>query len=115
VCGFLSLADDTLSLLGPGAKNLLPKLTDKTLPLDERVDIKKTPRSLDIREWALVVRAFKEWPFRPEVLSFFIIKKLDYFCSHSYPCPAGALNRSFFRQSLESKLDNSLRHDNAYA
>ena len=63
----LSLVDHTPSLLGPGAKNILPKLTDKNLPPEKRVDIKKTPRSLDIREWALVVRAFKEWPFRPEV------------------------------------------------
>ena len=58
------------SLLGPGAKNILPKLTDKNLPVEERVDIKKTPRSLDISEWGLVVRAFKEWPFRPEVRLF---------------------------------------------
>ncbi|KAF8812924.1 S-adenosyl-L-methionine-dependent methyltransferase [Phlegmacium glaucopus] len=58
-----------ISLLGPGAKNILPKLTDKTLPAEERVDVKKTPRGLDIREWSLLVRAFKEWPFRPEDLS----------------------------------------------
>lgn len=57
----------TLSLLGPGAKNILPRLIDKNLPAEERVDIKKTPRSLNIREWGLVVRAFKEWPFRPKV------------------------------------------------
>ncbi|KAF8160620.1 S-adenosyl-L-methionine-dependent methyltransferase [Crassisporium funariophilum] len=53
--------------LGPGAKNMLPRLTDPKLPAEERLDIKKNARSLDIREWALVVRAFKEWPFRPQV------------------------------------------------
>ena len=57
----------TFSLLGPGAKNILTKLTDKNLPVEERMNIKKTPRSLDIREWAKLVHAFKEWPFRPEV------------------------------------------------
>ena len=69
----LSLADHTLSLLGPGAKSLLPKLTDKNLPVEERVDVKKSPRSLELHEWALVVRAFKEWPFRPEVQDFCFI------------------------------------------
>jgi hypothetical protein len=63
----LSLADHTPSLLGPGAKSLLPKLTDKNLPAEGRVDTKKSPRNLELHEWALVVRAFKEWPFRPEV------------------------------------------------
>jgi len=58
-----------VSLLGPGAKNMLLKLADKNLPVEERMNIKKTPRGLDIREWAMVVRAFKEWPFRPEDLS----------------------------------------------
>jgi len=61
--------DKCISLLGPGGKNLLPKLNDKKLPAMERLDTKKTPRSLDLKEWALVVRAFKEWPFRPEDLS----------------------------------------------
>ena len=69
----LSLTDHLLSLLGPGAKNMLPKLTDKNLPDEERVDIKKTPRSLDIREWRLVVRAFKAWPFRPEVYNLYLV------------------------------------------
>jgi len=43
------LSFSTLRLLGrrPGAKNILPKLTDKKLPVDERVDSKKNPRSLD--------------------------------------------------------------------
>lgn len=68
-----SLADHAPSLLGPGAKNILPKLSGKDVPANERVDIKKTPRSLDMREWALVVRAFKEWPFRPEVQHFYFI------------------------------------------
>lgn len=67
------LADHTPSLLGPGAKNILPKLTNTKLPAEEWVDVKKAPRDLDLREWALVVRAFKEWPFRPEVQHFCFI------------------------------------------
>ncbi|KAF9482258.1 S-adenosyl-L-methionine-dependent methyltransferase [Pholiota conissans] len=55
--------------LGPGAKNILPKLTDPSLPEDQRVDIEKSPRRLDIREWALIINAFKNWPFRPTDLS----------------------------------------------
>ena len=66
----LSVTDHTPSLLGPGGKNLLPKLCNKELPPNERLDTKKTPRSLDLNEWALVVRVFKEWPFRPEVRLF---------------------------------------------
>jgi transcription factor 1 len=69
----LFLTDHTPSLLGAGAKNLLPKLTDKNLPANERVDIKKNPRSLELHEWALLVRAFKKWPFRPQVQHFCFI------------------------------------------
>ncbi|KIM45436.1 hypothetical protein M413DRAFT_442113 [Hebeloma cylindrosporum] len=59
----------TLGALGPGANNLLPKLADPSLPADERMDTTKAPRNLDLHEWELLVRAFKNWPFRPESLS----------------------------------------------
>ena len=68
-----SPSDLTPSLLGPGAKNLLPKLRDKNLPANVRVDTKKASRDLELHEWALLVRAFKEWPFRPEVQYFCFI------------------------------------------
>jgi len=55
--------------LGPGAPNLIPKLTDPSLPPNEILDMTKSPRHLDLHEWELVVRAFKAWPFRPEGLS----------------------------------------------
>ncbi|KAF8198108.1 S-adenosyl-L-methionine-dependent methyltransferase [Pholiota molesta] len=51
--------------LGPGAKNMLPGITDPTLPEEQRLSTARTPRELDLREWALVVNAFKNWPFRP--------------------------------------------------
>lgn len=84
----------TLSLLGPGAKNILPKLTDKKLPAEERMDIKKTPRSLDIREWGLVVRAFKEWPFRPEVYITLLLQPffVKFVLMFPYPYHAGSFD-----------------------
>ena len=53
--------------LGPGAQTLLKSLADPSLPLEERVDLKKQIRYLDIKDWALVLRAFDQWPFAPEV------------------------------------------------
>lgn len=53
--------------LAPGAQSLLRRLTDQELPPEERVDIKKQIRSLDIKDWALILRAFDNWPFAPEV------------------------------------------------
>jgi transcription factor 1 len=55
------------SSLGPGAATLLKKLTDHDLPPSEQVDIRKCPNSLNVHEWSLVVKAFVEWPFAPEV------------------------------------------------
>ena len=57
--------------LAPGAQTLLKKLTDPSLPPEERVDIKKQIRDMDIKDWALVLRAFNNWPFAPEVNSTF--------------------------------------------
>lgn len=53
--------------LAPGAQSLLKMLTDPKLPPEERVDVKKQIRKLDIKEWALILRAFNNWPFAPEV------------------------------------------------
>jgi len=54
--------------LAPGAQSLLKLLTDPSLPPEERVDIKKQVRRLDIKDWALILRAFNNWPFAPEDL-----------------------------------------------
>jgi transcription factor 1 len=48
---------------------MLPGITDPTLPEEQRLSTARTPRELDLREWALVVNAFKNWPFRPMVRS----------------------------------------------
>lgn len=53
--------------MAPGAQTLLKVLTDPKLPPEERVDVKKQIRRLDIRDWALILRAFNNWPFAPEV------------------------------------------------
>ncbi|KAF8971134.1 S-adenosyl-L-methionine-dependent methyltransferase [Flammula alnicola] len=57
-----------ISGLGPGAYNILPKLTDPSLPKEDVIDIKKMPREFNIHEWDTIVRTFKEWPFRPQDL-----------------------------------------------
>ena len=48
-----------ISALGPGSRNLIPKLTDGILSKD--------PRGLTLDDWKMVVQEFKNWPFRPEV------------------------------------------------
>lgn len=53
--------------LAPGAQVLLKVLTNPSLPPEERLDVSKQVRRLDIKDWALVLRAFNEWPFAPEV------------------------------------------------
>lgn len=53
--------------LAPGSQTLLRPLTDPSLPPEERVDVKKQIRRLDIKDWALIIRAFNNWPFAPEV------------------------------------------------
>ncbi|KAI0695531.1 S-adenosyl-L-methionine-dependent methyltransferase [Cytidiella melzeri] len=58
-----------ISTLGPGAESLLAILTDKSLPANQRVDISTPVRELNIAQWALVIRAFNNWPFAPDTLS----------------------------------------------
>lgn len=53
-----------------GATNLIPKLTNTSLPPDQRIDPEKWIREYTVQDWALVVKAFKEWPFAPDVSRF---------------------------------------------
>ena len=46
---------------------LLDKLTDKRLPLEQRVDIRLEVKHLTLSDWVLIARAFDAWPFAPEV------------------------------------------------
>lgn len=56
-----------LSALGPGAAKLVDVLSNPELPEDQRLNCSKVSRELTADEWALVVKAFDEWPFAPEV------------------------------------------------
>ncbi|KAI9461235.1 S-adenosyl-L-methionine-dependent methyltransferase [Lactarius psammicola] len=56
-----------ITSLAPGAEVLLDRLTDKRLPLEQRVDIRLSVRQLTVSDWVLIARAFDAWPFAPEV------------------------------------------------
>lgn len=58
-----------ISSLAPGAEVLLDKLTDKRLPLEQRVDIRLPVKQLTVSDWVLIARAFDAWPFAPEDLN----------------------------------------------
>ncbi|KZT00848.1 S-adenosyl-L-methionine-dependent methyltransferase [Laetiporus sulphureus 93-53] len=57
-----------INSLAPGAATLLKVLQDPSLPPEEQVDINKAPRDLSLADWALIVRAFDNWPFAPQDL-----------------------------------------------
>ncbi|EGO25841.1 hypothetical protein SERLADRAFT_369203 [Serpula lacrymans var. lacrymans S7.9] len=57
-----------LSHLAPGAEVLGKQIGDRSLPADQRMDIKKSIRSMSVRDWAVLVDAFDQWPFAPEDL-----------------------------------------------
>jgi len=58
-----------INSLAPGAEVLLPKLNDKRLPLEQRVDIRLRVNQLTVSDWVLIARAFDAWPFAPEDLT----------------------------------------------
>lgn len=56
------------SALGPGALEALEKkITDPTLPPSQRIDTDKLIIDLTINDWAVLLKAFHEWPFAPQV------------------------------------------------
>ncbi|PCH43743.1 S-adenosyl-L-methionine-dependent methyltransferase [Wolfiporia cocos MD-104 SS10] len=57
-----------ISSLAPGAITLLKVLTDPNIPPHQHVDTNKTIRQLTVADWALILRAFSNWPFAPEDL-----------------------------------------------
>ena len=57
--------------LGPGAQLLVKKITDSNLPDSERMDnVKKPVREMTVQDWSILIKAFDEWPFAPEVCLF---------------------------------------------
>lgn len=57
------------SLLGPGASSLSSALSDPSKDPSEIVDLDRVARDLSLKDWSLIVKAFHEWPFAPEVMS----------------------------------------------
>ncbi|KAF9038289.1 S-adenosyl-L-methionine-dependent methyltransferase [Hymenopellis radicata] len=55
-----------LSLLGANGESLGKKLHDPSLPPDEYIDPDTKLRELTVQDWALIVKAFDNWPFAPE-------------------------------------------------
>jgi transcription factor 1 len=51
--------------LAPGATTLLKMVTDPSLP--ERLDVKKPIRMMTAHDWSILLKAFDDWPFSPEV------------------------------------------------
>ncbi|KAF5351667.1 hypothetical protein D9756_007711 [Leucocoprinus leucothites] len=59
----------SIPTLAPGAASLLKKITAESTPPDQRLNVKLTARKLTAKEWRIIVRAFANWPFKPEDLS----------------------------------------------
>ncbi|TDL24169.1 S-adenosyl-L-methionine-dependent methyltransferase [Rickenella mellea] len=56
-----------ITSLAPGANNLLKSLAGPDVPPNKRVDVNKTVKMLTLDDWQLIMQAFKEWPFAPDV------------------------------------------------
>ncbi|KAG2150847.1 S-adenosyl-L-methionine-dependent methyltransferase [Suillus clintonianus] len=54
--------------LAPGSDILKSYLTSDDVPLEQRTDMKKIIKKLNVEDWAAVVSAFDRWPFAPEEL-----------------------------------------------
>ena len=53
--------------MGPGANHLLKVIADPSKPKSEQLDLTKTIRRLTLDDFKVIVKAFDEWPFAPEV------------------------------------------------
>ncbi|GJJ06511.1 hypothetical protein Clacol_000703 [Clathrus columnatus] len=58
--------DKAVSSLAPGAHNLLASI-NKNLPAEQHINVKAKVNELSVKDWATLVKAFKEWPFAPDV------------------------------------------------
>ncbi|KAI0745514.1 S-adenosyl-L-methionine-dependent methyltransferase [Earliella scabrosa] len=56
---------NALNMLAPGASTLVDALTSASLPREQRVNVSKKIRELNVSDWALILRAFDNWPFKP--------------------------------------------------
>ena len=55
------------SSLAPGAGTLIKIVTDPKLPESQRLDVKKQVRAMTAQDWSILLKAFDEWPFGPDV------------------------------------------------
>lgn len=53
--------------LAPGAETLIKVIGNHSLPQAERVDVQKPIKALTVDDWAILLKAFDDWPFAPEV------------------------------------------------
>ncbi|KAG6861468.1 hypothetical protein C0995_016247 [Termitomyces sp. Mi166 len=58
-----------INLLAPNAQILMGAVTDPNLPESERLDISKKIRNMTAHDWSILLKAFDEWPFKPEDLT----------------------------------------------
>jgi len=57
-----------ISHLAPGAGTLVKTLAKTGLSESETLDVKKPIKAMTVHDWALLLKAFDEWPFAPEDL-----------------------------------------------
>ncbi|KAL1748705.1 S-adenosyl-L-methionine-dependent methyltransferase [Schizophyllum fasciatum] len=73
-----STVDKALPYLAPGALSLLPKVfPGPTLPPSQAIYPKVQVRGMQLRDWGILVRAFEDWPFRPQDLTAEGLMQMD--------------------------------------
>lgn len=70
--------------LAPGAATLLKKVTADSLSPEERLSPKSAPRALTAKEWKVLVEAFAEWPFKPDVCHHYCLLTIKFDQSFVY-------------------------------
>lgn len=77
-------------------------LTAKDLPPEQRVDVTQKVRDMSVSDWALLIRAFDNWPFAPEVRVPLLC------CAGRPPLNARRQNLVISDAFLEDRRDRSL-------
>ncbi|KAG6856289.1 hypothetical protein H0H87_005772 [Tephrocybe sp. NHM501043] len=60
-----------ISTLAPNAQILIKAVTKPELSPSERLDVTKKIKDMDARDWSILLKAFDEWPFKPEDLTIY--------------------------------------------
>ncbi|KAG6885163.1 hypothetical protein C0993_005403 [Termitomyces sp. T159_Od127] len=61
---------DAINILAPNSRVLIGAVTNPNLPESERLDVSKKIRDMEAHEWAIFMKAFDNWPFKPSELTF---------------------------------------------